>query len=57
MLLHLISAEQLRPQRGGVVAVSLCRVASREAQMEQIPADRPVTLAQFEAPFLKQAFE
>ena len=50
MLLHLIGAEQ-SDRNGGVVAVSLCRVASREAQMEQIPTGRPVTLTQFEAPF------
>jgi hypothetical protein len=51
MLLHLIGAEQLRPQRGVVVAVSLCRVSSEEAQMEQISTDRPATLPQFELHF------
>ena len=57
MLLHLIGAEQLRPQRGGVVAVSLCRVSSQEAQMEQIPTDHPVTLPQFELHFEAKTLE
>jgi hypothetical protein len=57
MLLHLIGAEQLRPQWGGVVAVSLCRVSSEEAQMEQISADRPVTLPQFELQFEAKTIE
>ena len=57
MLLHLIGAEQLRPQRGGVVAVSWCRVSSEKAQMEQISTDRPVTLPQFELHFEAKTLE